>query len=66
MDEERVYTSDEIAARLNRAAFRALRILMEVRQTQGLYEEVQASRFLRPGTLDSLATELKEWLDPEK
>lgn len=38
-------TADDVAERLDRAAMRALQILMEVRQTEGLFEAVKGSRY---------------------
>lgn len=60
-DKDRVLTTDEIAARLNRAAFRTLRALMDLRQMDGIREAVVRSRFLQPGTLENLSAELIAW-----
>jgi hypothetical protein len=61
MTDDRVLTTDEIAARLNRAAFRTLRALMDLRQMDGMRNEVVRSRFLHPGTLENLSAELSAW-----
>lgn len=61
----------DIAERLDRAAFRTLRILMDVRQN-GVMDAVKRSRYFL-NTLDLLADEMAEWgflpkqeaLDPE-
>lgn len=58
---ERILTSEDVAKSLDRAALRVLRILMDVRQQEGLFEPVKGSRFLRPGTLELLAGELATW-----
>jgi len=59
-NEERVLTADEVAQRLERAAMRTLRILMDIRQAPGLNEQVRASRHLV--SLHELDAELGRWL----
>ena len=53
-------TEHDVAERLDHAALRTLRILMETRQ-QGLMPAVSSSRYLGSGLLDMLAAELQEW-----
>jgi hypothetical protein len=53
-------TADDVADRLNRAMVRTMRILMEVRQTEGLFDEVKRSRYLTLMPAD-LAAELALW-----
>lgn len=53
-------TEHDVAERLDRAAIRVLSIMMDVRQTEGLYESVKASRYLT-NSLDLLAEELRLW-----
>jgi hypothetical protein len=52
-------TPDHIAASLERAAYRTLRILMEARQTDGL-EEIHLSPQVGAGLLEALAWELQQ------
>lgn len=54
-------TEHDVAERLDRAAARLLRILMDVRQIPGLAEDVKASRYLSAGLLEGLAAELETW-----
>lgn len=53
-------TPDDVAERLVKAAMRTLRVLLDVRQTDGLFDDVKRSRYLR-GSLNLLADELREW-----
>lgn len=54
-------TEHDVADRLDRAAVRTLRILMDVRQQPGdLYEQVRASRYLT-NSLSALMAELALW-----
>lgn len=53
-------TSDDVAERLDRAALRTLRILMDARQQVGLFEPVKHSRYLT-NTLAALAAEIGLW-----
>lgn len=53
-------TPHDVAQRLDRAALRVLRIMMEVRQTPGLQEAVLASRY-HTNVMDELAAELQRW-----
>jgi hypothetical protein len=53
-------TEHDVAERLDKAAFRVLRILMDVRQTPGLLEGVKHSRYTT-NVLNLLAAELQEW-----
>lgn len=58
-------TEHDVAERLDHAAVRTLRILMDVRQTEGLYEAVRGSRYLT-NSLNALAAELVTWeIEPE-
>lgn len=61
---KRLYTSDplnehDVAERLDKAALRALRILMEVRQTEGLFEAVRESRY-HTNVVEMLGKEIAE------
>lgn len=60
-------TEHDVAERLSHAAERTLRILMDVRQTEGdLYEDVKHSRYLLGGLLEALAAELQTWgIEPQ-
>jgi hypothetical protein len=53
-------TPDDVAERLDRAAMRVLHILMDIRQTDGLQEQVEQSRYLR-GSLEALRAEMDRW-----
>lgn len=53
-------TPDDVAERLDRAALRTLRILMDVRQHPDLQEPVKHSRYLT-NVLPALAAELETW-----
>lgn len=54
-------TADDVAERLDRAAVRVLRILLDVRQADGdLCVEVKGSRYLT-NSLAWLAAELAAW-----
>ncbi len=53
-------TEHDVAERLDRAAVRTLRILMDARQIDGLAEQVRGSRYLT-NSLAALAAELQEW-----
>ncbi len=53
-------TEHDIAARLDRAAMRVLRILMDARQIDGLMDAIKGSRYLT-NTLNGLAAELQAW-----
>lgn len=50
----------DVAERLDKAAFRTLRILMDVRQIPGAMDAVKHSRYLT-NVLQLLADELSEW-----
>lgn len=55
-------TEHDVAERLTHSAERTLRILMDVRQTEGdLFEDVKHSRYLLGGLLEALAAELQTW-----
>lgn len=54
-------TEHDVAERLDRAALRLVRIMMDVRQTPGLFEAVKGSRYLTCGLLEGLAAELQAW-----
>lgn len=56
-----VLTPEDVARRTSRAVGRCLRILMDVRQTDGLYEQVRDSPLLRDGLPEALAAELALW-----
>lgn len=58
-------TADDVADRLNRALDRALRIMWDVRRTEGdLLDEVKRSRYLGPAG-HHVAYELQRWgFDP--
>lgn len=54
-------TEHDVADRLDKAALRLLRILMDTRQAEGdLYADVRRSRYLTNG-LDLLIEELGHW-----
>lgn len=53
-------TPDDVAERLDHAALRVLRILMDVRQIEGLCDAVKQSRYLT-NTCHDLAAELVVW-----
>lgn len=55
-------TADDVAERLNRAIFRALRILMEVRQDPNLFEQVKQSPYLVCGIPEELRDEMQRWV----
>ena len=57
--DDRVYSADEVAQRLNRALLRAARILAEVRQSPGLYGQVAHSRHLN--AYHALEEEMAAW-----
>lgn len=60
---DRILTPTEVSQRTGRALLRVARILMDVRQTPGLYEDVKAQ--LPPGLLELLTTELAIWNDDD-
>ncbi len=53
-------TEHDVAERLDKAALRTLRILMEARQIPGLQDAVKGSRYLG-NTTNALAAELEAW-----
>lgn len=53
-------TEHDVAERLDHAALRTLRILLDVRQDPELWRAVRSSRY-HTNVLDLLATELAEW-----
>ena len=58
-------TEHDVAERLDKAALRTVRILMDIRQL-GMMEEVRHSRYLT-NSLSMLAAELKLWgVDPQQ
>ncbi len=67
---KRLHTSDpltehDVAERIDRAAVRTVRILMNIRQL-GMMEQVKHSRYLT-NSLNMLAAELKLWgVDPQQ
>jgi len=58
-----ILTADEVAQRTERAVFRALRILTEIRQCPGLYEQVRESRYTH--SLHELNRELSLWFSED-
>lgn len=55
-------TADDVADRLDRAIDRVLRIMWDVRRTEGtLMDEVKHSRYLASGGGNHLAHELDRW-----
>ncbi len=55
-----ILTPDQVAARLDTALTRAWRIAWDVRQTDGLYEQVRGSRFVT-NAAPGLMAELLHW-----
>lgn len=53
-------TPDDVAERTDRAAMRALRILMDVRQSVDLFEQVKRSRYLT-NSLELLQAEIEAY-----
>lgn len=58
---DKILTCDDVAKSVERAIVRCMRVLMDVRQTEGyLYEDVRGSRFVTNAG-DLLAAELAAW-----
>lgn len=59
---DKTLTPDDVAKKLETAALRVWRIMLDLRQAEGdLYEQVRDNRYLTTGVLQGLLAELLAW-----
>lgn len=57
----KVLTPDDVAKKLENAALRVWRIMMDARQNEDLYPALQNSQYTHSGALSGLMAELLAW-----